>query len=135
MKTTFYIVKGIVECNKKYLVLKRNFKLEFDSGKWECSGGKIKSGEKPEETFVRELFEETGLKAEKVKELSVLEGENEFVKSKCHVFFAKVASRKVKIGMNHIAYKWIKSGEFKKLDLATFADLLIEYFNNPIRLI
>lgn len=131
MKIQFYIVKGIVECKGKYLVLKRNLKLEFDAGKWECCGGKILEKEKPEETFIRELKEETGLNSEKVKEISVLEGENENVKSKCHVFFAKVSSRKVKIGEDHIAFKWIKPENFKNLELAVFADLLTEYFNNP----
>jgi 8-oxo-dGTP pyrophosphatase MutT (NUDIX family) len=105
--------------------------LEFDAGKWECSGGKIRDKERPEQTFIRELFEETGLKPEKTKEVSVLEGETDFVKSKCHVFSAKVSSRKVKLGEDHIAYKWIKPENFKNLGLATFADLLTEYFNNP----
>ncbi|VVB79924.1 Nucleoside triphosphatase NudI [uncultured archaeon] len=131
MKKQFYIVKGLVECNGKYLVLKRKFGLEFDAGKWECSGGKIRENEKPEQTFIRELFEETGLNTKKVREISVLEGETDLVKSKCHVFFTKVDSRKVKLGEDHIAYKWIKPENFKNLELATFADLLTEYFNNP----
>ena len=40
---------------------------DIHEGKWVGVGGKIEKGESPEECAVREVFEETGLKAEELK--------------------------------------------------------------------
>lgn len=42
-------------------------KNDIHEGKWVGVGGKIEKGEAPEECAVREVFEETGLKAEELK--------------------------------------------------------------------
>ena len=56
---------------KKYgktLMLHRTKKEnDMHEGKWVGVGGKIEKGESPEECAVREVFEETGLKAEELK--------------------------------------------------------------------
>ncbi len=50
-----------MERNGKYLMLHRNKKKnDVNHGKWIGVGGKIESGEAPEECLMREVFEETG---------------------------------------------------------------------------
>lgn len=45
----------------------------FGGGKWNGPGGKIQPGESPEQAAIREVFEETGLKAKGLKEHGILE--------------------------------------------------------------
>ncbi|MGN0624125.1 MAG: NUDIX domain-containing protein [Oscillospiraceae bacterium] len=60
----FHIVVNILSVNKdgKILITKRHPDKPF-GGKWEISGGSAVAGESSPEAAVRELFEETGLKA------------------------------------------------------------------------
>lgn len=55
------------ESNGKYLMIYRNKKPnDANAGKWIGIGGHIEKGERPSECAHRELFEETGLRAEKM---------------------------------------------------------------------
>lgn len=60
----FHIVVNILSVNSdgKILITKRHPDKPF-GGKWEISGGSAVAGESSPEAAVRELFEETGLKA------------------------------------------------------------------------
>lgn len=49
-----------------------------DSGKWSTIGGAMEPGESFEETAHRELFEETGLKIERMEMKSILSGKDMF---------------------------------------------------------
>lgn len=46
-----------------------------DCGSWGYAGGSVELGESVEQTAERELFEETGLKAQKLELLGVYSGE------------------------------------------------------------
>ncbi len=51
-----------IEDNGKYLMLLRNKKhKDVNEGKWIGVGGRLESGESPEECICREVLEETGL--------------------------------------------------------------------------
>lgn len=57
-----------IEHDGKYLMLYRNKKKNDQSeGKWLGVGGKLESGESPEECVIREVYEETGLTLKSVK--------------------------------------------------------------------
>lgn len=63
LSTICYINK-----DNKYLMLHRTKKKEdINEGKWIPVGGKFEKDESPEECIKREVFEETGLKVEKLK--------------------------------------------------------------------
>lgn len=49
-----------------------------DNGCWADNGGCMELGETPEETAARELFEETGLRAEKLEFLGIYSGKDMF---------------------------------------------------------
>ncbi len=63
-KGEFHIVVNILSINKdgKILITKRHPDKPYGN-MWEISGGSVLSGESPLDGAVRELFEETGLKA------------------------------------------------------------------------
>ena len=62
LATICYIDNG-----KELLMLHRNKKPnDVHAGKWIGVGGKLERGETPQECAIREIFEETGLKAEPV---------------------------------------------------------------------
>ena len=82
---------------------------------------------------MREIFEETRLKCEIIKELPLLEKETDIYKSKCYVYLVESASNKVTLSEEHTEFKWVDTYEVKKFDLALGASSLLEYFNNPVR--
>lgn len=55
------------ECGKVLLI--RQFRYAYKKNIWEIPAGKINKGENPEETAIRELEEECGIKAKNVKML------------------------------------------------------------------
>ena len=63
-KGKFHVVVNILSVNKegKILITKRHPDKPYGN-MWEISGGSVLSGERPLDGAVRELFEETGLKA------------------------------------------------------------------------
>ena len=63
LATLCYIKKD----GKTLMLHRTKNKNDIHEGKWVGVGGKIEKGESPEECAVREVFEETGLKAEELK--------------------------------------------------------------------
>lgn len=60
----FHIVVQIMTINSKgEILLTQRVPQKSSGGKWECSGGCAISGETSKEAAVRELFEETGIRA------------------------------------------------------------------------
>ena len=57
------VVAGLIKKDNKFLVGQRPEKGHM-SGRWEFPGGKIESGESPEEALKRELQEELGFEAQ-----------------------------------------------------------------------
>ena len=62
MVTEFASVVCVVKKEGKYLLCKRE-----DNGLWTIPGGGIEKGETPWQAAIRELFEETGIKATEVR--------------------------------------------------------------------
>lgn len=126
-----YLTKGIVRFNGKYLLLKKvKDMVPENSGKWECSGGKIDKDENPEKAVLREIKEETGLDCKIIKELPFLEMKNDGYESSCHVCLVQAPSDKVRLSPEHSEYIWVRPEEVKDMSLVLFADLLLKYFNH-----
>ena len=62
------VVTGIVKFKDKFLILKRNSKMEMHPDKWSFPGGKVIAGENLFQSLKREIKEETGIEIENFKE-------------------------------------------------------------------
>ena len=62
----------IINDKKQLLLIKKPPQL-FGGGKWNAVGGKIQEGENPEQTCMREVFEESGLRVSHLKYHGFLE--------------------------------------------------------------
>jgi len=68
---------GVIIINLKGEIL---LQRRVDNDLWACPGGAMELGESSEETAVREVFEETGVRARNLKLLGVYSGKNTYHK-------------------------------------------------------
>lgn len=117
---TFYdnpsmIAGAIVERNGKYLVLRRNIKP--NKGKWEIPGGFVDAGEGAEETVIRELEEETGLKVQiegYVGSFPSVYGDTG-IKTTCVTYHAKVTGGTWSLSEEAQEARWVDLDGFPKM--------------------
>lgn len=107
-----------------FLLMQRDFRKEGYPGKWEfTAGGSALKGESPLECARRELFEETGLVADELKEI----GRMTVARRHCHfvVYLATVSCDKKSVVLQEgetIDYRWVSKAEVlkEKEELATW---------------
>ncbi|MCK9595917.1 NUDIX domain-containing protein [Candidatus Pacearchaeota archaeon] len=133
MVTKIRLVKALVRYNGKYLLLRKSEDKFFPEniGKWECSGGLVKMWESPEKAIAKELATETGLEFNIVKKLPTLTMKDEKYYSHCDIYLIEASSDKVNLSDKHSEYQWVSAEEVKNVDLVLYANLLLEFFNNP----
>ncbi|MHA2294208.1 MAG: NUDIX domain-containing protein [Candidatus Hodarchaeales archaeon] len=104
------------EETSKILLLHRNSDVEFAKDQWDDVGGRMYHFESPEETLLREIEEETGIKhISIVKPIDVshyFRGEriaaNEMV---VITFWCRTPKKEVKLSREHDNYKWVLPNE------------------------
>ena len=115
------IVVRVIDCHitylgedePKFLMLKRS-QQKIYPGIWQCVTGKIKPREKPIQTAIRELTEETGLSQVNTWTLDQV---NNFYEPKADrmnlipIFGVEVDSLIVKLSDEHCDYKWCELEE------------------------
>jgi dATP pyrophosphohydrolase len=105
------------EAEPKFLMLKRSPQIMY-GGIWQCVTGKIESGEKPVETAIRELKEETGLSpinkwtVDQVNHFYEVEFDR---MNLIPVFGVEVDSLMVNLSDEHCDYKWCHIKEAEEL--------------------
>ena len=108
-----------VQKNGRTLMLHRVKKdKDIHQGKWNGLGGKMESGETPEECVVREVFEESGLKAKDPALRGILtfpgfDGENDWL---CFLFVARQFTGKL-IESEEGRLEWIPTDRLSRLPL------------------
>ncbi len=112
------MVSAFIERSCKFLVLKRSEKCRTNKFRWQLPEGKVRKNESLKRALKRELKEETGLElveAEPFDEfVSVFKFEGKKYKLKRKIFKCKVKG-KIKLGEEHLIYKWVTLAEAKKL--------------------
>ena len=81
---------------------------------WQCVTGKIETNEKPFETAIRELKEETALSPDKVWAVDQVNHYYEAIQDRMNlipIFGVRVSSTNVQLSLEHIDYKWCSVDE------------------------
>lgn len=116
------VVEAIIK-NKKgeILLLKRSKENKHYIGKWQLPGGKVEFGEKIDLAIKREILEEIGIKYKDIKLSKVFSLENGFSNGCMKNVFLMVFEAKffgdIKIGKDHVEYKFFKINNIKKNSL------------------
>mgnify|MGYP001615170511 FL=1 len=106
---TYFAVTGIVENKNKVLILKKSAKDYNYPNRWSFCSGYVKEFESVEDTVLREIKEETGLKARIVKKGKLFQ-KNDKSKGRNWVimpFLCEVSSRNVILDHENVDFRWI----------------------------
>ena len=69
------------------VLLTRQYRLLINKLSYEVPGGKVDNSEDPEDTAIRECFEETGVRCSNLKPLIAYDPDLEFTRNHTHVFY------------------------------------------------
>jgi len=120
----------IIDQNGRVLVLKRSDDSSSNPGKWELPGGKPNKGETFEESFRREVLEETGF----LINIQQSAGTADQLVSGHHVvhvvMVASIMSGGLAISDEHSAFQWVEMKELGGLDKA---DWFSQYYQVYLR--
>ena len=124
----------IVNSEGKVLLVRRASHDTFP-GRWELPGGGLDSGERPEESIEREVFEEVGLNAKAVRPLSVTthgnhDGTSDIVRItyECRI---TDNNENVSLDTDHDAFQWISQDKLHSFDKkAPLYDIAIDIANS-----
>ncbi len=115
-KGLYFLVVEILVRHKDgdFLLMKRSFEKPSFGGMYEASaGGAAQKGEGPTEAAKRELYEETGIRAESLESLGSMHYKNMIV----HQFICLTDCEKDSVRLQEgetIGYKWIDEDEFRE---------------------
>lgn len=113
---TYFVVTSVVMNKGKILILKKSPTDHNYPNKWSFCSGYVKEFESAEDTAVREIKEETGLKG-KITRKGKLFRKDDKTNGKSWVvmpFLCKAASRNVRLDHENVEYRWIIHKDIKK---------------------
>jgi 8-oxo-dGTP pyrophosphatase MutT (NUDIX family) len=91
--------------NNNHILLTRQYRLLINDLSYEVPGGKVDKGEHPEQTAIRECFEETGIRCSDLKPLIAYDPDLEYTRNHTHVFYSHdTENAKTQLSEKH---KWL----------------------------
>ena len=87
------------------VLLTRQYRLLINKLSYEVPGGKVDNGENPEDTAIRECFEETGVRCSNLKSLITYDPDLEYTRNHTDVFYTHdTENAKTQLSEKH---KWL----------------------------
>ena len=113
---TYFVVTGVLAHKNKILILKKSKDDWNYPGKWSFCSGYIKEFEAAEDTVIREIKEETGLKANIIKKGSLFQKDDNKKKKSWVIktFLCETNSANVKLDHENTEFRWINYKDLKK---------------------
>lgn len=136
----FVATKAFIVHNGKVLLLKESTRYAdgANAGKFDVPGGRIKPGQRFDESLHREIQEETGLHVTIGRPFFVNEWRPVVRGEQWQIvgtFFECVAdSDTVTLSEDHAEYAWIEPNEYKKYNLIESLIPAFEVFNSKIQI-
>lgn len=102
-----FSVKGFIMHNGKFLIMHGN---QVTENVWELPGGRMEFGETAEETLIREMQEETGLRIKPIKVLDTWNVVKEEHQITGIIYSCEIADENINIALSaeHDQYQWVK---------------------------
>ena len=116
---TYFAVTGIVKNKDKVLILRKSPKDYNFPNRWSFCSGYVKEFESAEDSVLREIKEETGLKARIAKKGKLFRQEDKFNKKYWVImpFLCEVSSRNVKLDHENVEFRWINYKDIKNYSI------------------
>ncbi|MCG6190122.1 (deoxy)nucleoside triphosphate pyrophosphohydrolase [Maribellus maritimus] len=119
---------AILLFENKFLITQRSAESEH-SLSWEFPGGKLKTGESPEDCIQREINEELEIEIEILERLKSIPFDYGFKKIRLIPFLCSATSIQLKLN-EHIQFKWIQLQDIDDFDLLDADKKLIQHPEN-----
>ena len=118
-----------LEIDGKFLLLQRSAS-KSEPGKWGVPAGKLEKGETPEQAARRELFEETGIAADRIHYTGTLYIQKPEIAYTYHVFGIQLDQMPTVCFTTdeHQNYKWVSLNDLEKLPLMAAAKEALLYY-------
>jgi len=123
----------IFDQNGSILVLKRSERSRSNPGKWELPGGKPNPGELFEQSFRREVREETGFEIDIHHSAGTADQEVTGYQVVHVILIASIRSGGLTLSDEHTEFRWVKIPELSGIDRADWFDQYYQlYLGGPV---
>ena len=113
---TYFVVTGIIRHNGKVLILKKSSRDHNYPNRWSFCSGFVKEFEPAEDAVLREIKEETGLKAKIIKKGKLFQENDKKIKKHWIImpFLCEVKSKSIELDHENVEFRWINYKDIKK---------------------
>ena len=125
------IITAFIKNNNKNLILKRSDKVRSMKGLWSGVSGIIENNEKPIDRAIIEIYEELGLKKDKItllKNIEKIKISSPHDKNHEWIIFSYLFETKetsIKLNWENSEFKWIEVDELKNYETVPSLDKIL----------